>query len=81
MVYKKILSHLKANKHVMYVFKRANNKPRMAIISNGDKELVKTIVEIDLNTIQGNKVTKAHLKYLNEYINALHCSKRTLNLN
>lgn len=59
----------------------ANNKLRKAIISNGDNEVVKTIVEIVLNTIRGNhKVTYAHLNALKIYKIAIRFSpKHTIN--
>jgi len=83
MVYKKSLNCLKANKHLLYVLKKADNRLRKAIISNSNSDLVKTIVEIVLNTLQGNhKVTKSHLKALTKNKKALRyitCPKRTIN--
>jgi len=72
MVLKKSLNRLKANKHLLYVLKRAGNRPCKAIISNSNSDPVKTIEEIKLNTLQGNhKITKSHLNALKKYKNAL----------
>jgi len=71
-----------ANKHILYVLKRAKTKLRNAIISNSDDELVKTLIEIVLNTLQGNhRLTNKHLNLLKRYKNVLRkisCSKRTI---
>jgi len=49
---------------------KADNRLRKAIISNSNSDLVKTIVEIVLNTLKGNyKVTKSRLVNIPEDMN------------
>lgn len=71
-----------ANKHLLYVLKRASSKLRKAIISNSDDDLVKSLIEIVLNTLQGNhRLTQKQLNLLKKYKNVLRkisCSKRTI---
>lgn len=67
---------------MLYVLRKAKPKLRNAIIKNADGELIKTICEIALNTLNGNnKVsykTKSDLKRFKREIRCLACPKRTL---
>jgi len=61
-----------SEKHLLYVLKKADNRLRKAIMGNRNSHLLKTIVEIVLNTLQGNhKGTKSHINSLKKYKNAL----------
>lgn len=67
---------------MLYALTKANPKLRNAIIKLGDPELVKTICEIALNTLNGNnpvgnKMKKKLARYKRD-IRCVACSKRSL---
>jgi hypothetical protein len=67
---------------MLYVLKKAKPVLRKAIIKHADPEIIKTINEIALNTLNGNnqicnKTKKCLSKYKKE-LRCLSCPKRSL---
>ena len=48
------MKRLKKNKHLLHVLKSANPKLRTAIVKSSDNELIKTLCDCCLNTLNGN---------------------------
>lgn len=68
------MKRLKLNKHFLHILKYARPKLRKAILENADDELIKTLLEIVVNTLNGNhKVTKSIKSKLSKY---KHCFRK-----
>jgi hypothetical protein len=48
------MERVRSNYHALHVLRKARPKLRKAIVSHGDKELVKSICECVLNVLNGN---------------------------
>ena len=56
------MKRLKKNKHLLYALKSAKPKLRSAIVKTADEELIKTICDCCLNTLNGNHKVNNSLK-------------------
>lgn len=82
MVYKKNLKQLKANKPTLLVLKNADINLRKAMLKNVDNNVIKSIIEIVLNTLRGNHKltsrTKSELEKYKKELRCISCPKRSL---
>ena len=53
------MKRLKTNKHILHVLKNSKAKLRNAIIKSSHTDVIKTICEICLNTLNGNHTLKS----------------------
>lgn len=76
------LKRLKDNKHMLYILKDCKPKLRKALVQNASKELITTINEIILNTLNGNnpidKNTKLKLRKYKSHMRSLICPKKSI---
>lgn len=56
------MKRLRSHKHTLQVLKNANPKLRKAILESGDDELIKTIIECVINTLNGNHKISTQVK-------------------
>lgn len=62
------MKRLKANKHILQVLKNGNPQLRKALLKASSPEVIKTLCEISLNTLNGNnKITKYCKRKLKKY--------------
>lgn len=73
---------LKKNLHILRLLKKSNKKFRNSILKNCDDDVIKTLVEIVINTLNGNnKISKNHfgnLKKNKKVFRNLACPKKSI---
>lgn len=62
LIFPQAMKRLRSNKHALHVLKDASPKLRKAILQSGDDELIKTIIECVINTLNGNHKISGELK-------------------
>lgn len=76
------MKRLKANKHFLHVLKKCNPQTRKALLKVCSPEVIKTLCEISLNTLNGNNIISKHckrkLKKYKRELRSLACSKLRL---
>lgn len=76
------MKRLMANKHILHVLKNCNPQLRKALLKASGPEVIKTLCEISLNTLNGNnKITKDCKRKLKKYkkeLRSLACPKLKL---
>lgn len=76
------MKRLKANKHILHVLKNCRPKLRKVLLKASDPEVIKTLCEIALNTLNGNnkisKQCKLKLKKYKRVLRSLICPKLKL---
>lgn len=77
------MKRLKINQHILHVLKNSNAKFRKTVLKNCDIDVIKTICEIVINTLNGNnKISDRIHKRLQKHkkiLRSLSCPKKTLN--
>jgi len=67
-----VINQLKSQLHFFHKFKDAKPQPRRALLASGGDDLIKTIVECAINTLNGNhKLSKEEKSKLSKYKNRL----------
>lgn len=62
------MKRLKENRHILHVLKSASPKLRKSILTHASPEVIKTLCEISINTLNGNHtITAATKRQLNRY--------------
>lgn len=76
------MKRLKKNLHILQTLKNSNKKLRSAIIKNCSDDTIKAILEIAINTLNGNcqlsKHTHIRLKKFKNILRQLVCPKKNL---
>lgn len=76
------MKRLMANKHILHVLKNCSTQMRKALLKASSSEVIKTLGEIALNTLNGNsKITKHCKRKLKKYkreLRKIACSKLKL---
>lgn len=66
------MKRLKDHKHILYVLKNCNPEVRKSILKTASPELIKTLCEMCINTLNGNtKITPGYKKKLKTYKSSL----------
>lgn len=76
------MKRLRKNRHILHLLKNQNKKFRNSILKTCDDDVIKALIEISINTLNGNnRIPKKILSFLRKHKNTLRClasTKRTL---
>lgn len=68
------MKRLVKNQYILRLLKNPNKKIRNSILKSCDDDVIKTLVEIAINTLNGNnKISKKNLKFLKKHKNVIRC--------